>query len=167
MPEPLRPDTEPDPFAPAALGPVTLRNRVIKAATYSSHKWAWVESAAPELSLIRTSVGRHREVAYLQRDDTELVALAVRHALDIGAGHSFVVFLREGFPVNVLNQVKSVPEVCRVYCATANPVQVLVAETEQGRGVLGVVDGETPLGVENDDDERDRRTLLREIGYKL
>ena len=100
-------------------------------------------------------------------NDPELVALAVRHALDIGAGHSFVVFLREGFPVNVLNQVKSVPEVCRVYCATANPVQVLVAETEQGRGVLGVVDGGTPLGVENDDDERDRRTLLREIGYKL
>ena len=100
-------------------------------------------------------------------NDPELVALAVRHALDIGAGHSFVVFLREGFPVNVLNQVKLVPEVCRVYCATANPVQVLVAETEQGRGVLGVVDGATPLGVENDDDERDRRTLLREIGYKL
>ena len=100
-------------------------------------------------------------------NDPELVALAVRHALDIGAGHSFVVFLREGFPVNVLNQVKSVPEVCRVFCATANPVQVLVAETEQGRGVLGVVDGETPVGVENDDDERDRRTLLREIGYKL
>ena len=100
-------------------------------------------------------------------NDPELVALAVRHALDIGAGHSFVVFLREGFPVNVLNQVKSVPEVCRVYCATANPVQVLVAETEQGRGILGVVDGATPLGVESDDDERDRRTLLRDIGYKL
>jgi adenosine/AMP kinase len=95
------------------------------------------------------------------------VALAVRHALAIGAGHSFVVFLREGFPVNVLNQVKSVPEVCRVYCATANPVQVLVAETEQGRGVLGVIDGEAPLGVETDEDERDRRALLRTIGYKL
>ena len=100
-------------------------------------------------------------------NDPELVALAVRHALDIGAGHSFVVFLREGFPVNVLNQVKSVPEVCRVYCATANPVQVLVAETEQGRGVLGVIDGGTPLGVEDDDDERNRKKLLRDIGYKL
>ena len=100
-------------------------------------------------------------------NDPTLVELAVRHALTIGAGHSFVVFLREGFPVNVLNQIKAVPEVCHVYCATANPVQVLVAETEQGRGVLGVIDGGTPLGVEGDDDERDRRSLLRAIGYKL
>ena len=100
-------------------------------------------------------------------NDPELVALAVRHALDIGAGHSFVVLLREGFPVNVLNQVKSVPEVCRVFCATANSTQVLVAETEQGRGIVGVVDGEPPLGVETDDDERDRKELLRRFGYKL
>lgn len=100
-------------------------------------------------------------------NDAELVDLAVRAALAVGAGHSFVVFLREGFPVNVLNQVKAVPEVCRVYCATANPVQVLVAETPQGRGVLGVVDGETPLGVETEADERARRQLLRDIGYKL
>ena len=100
-------------------------------------------------------------------NDASLVDLAVRHALAIGAGHSFIVFLREGFPVNVLNQVKAVPEVCRIYCATANPVQVLVAETDQGRGVLGVIDGAAPLGVETDDDERDRRVLLREIGYKF
>jgi adenosine/AMP kinase len=100
-------------------------------------------------------------------NDPDLVALAVRHATSIGAGHSFVVVLRDGFPVNVLNQVKAVPEVCRVFCATANPVQVLVAETGQGRGVLGVVDGWSPLGVETDDDERDRRRLLRDIGYKL
>ena len=100
-------------------------------------------------------------------NDPDLVDLAVRHALAVGAGHSFVVVLREGFPVNVLNQIKTVPEVCRVYCATANPVQVLVAQTQQGRGVLGVVDGGSPLGVENDDDARDRRALLREIGYKL
>lgn len=100
-------------------------------------------------------------------NDPALVALAVRHALAIGAGHSFVVFLREGFPVNVLNQVKAVPEVCSIYCATANPVQVLIAETQQGRGVLGVIDGGAPLGVENDDDEKDRRTLLRDIGYKF
>ena len=100
-------------------------------------------------------------------NDASLVDLAVRHALAIGAGHSFIVFLREGFPVNVLNQVKAVPEVCRVYCATANPVQVLVAETDQGRGVLGVIDGAAPLGVETDDDERDRRALLRDIGYKF
>jgi adenosine/AMP kinase len=100
-------------------------------------------------------------------NDPELVDLAVRHALAIGAGHSFVVLLREGFPVNVLNQVKAVPEVCRVYCATANEVQVILAETDQGRGVLGVVDGGSPSGVETADDERDRRQLLRDIGYKL
>ena len=100
-------------------------------------------------------------------NDTTLVDLAVQHALAVGAGHSFVVFLREGFPVNVLNQLKAVPEVCHVYCATANPVQVLVARTDQGRGIVGVVDGEPPLGVENEDDERSRKTLLRDIGYKL
>lgn len=100
-------------------------------------------------------------------NDPELVELAVAHALAVGAGHSFVVLLREGFPVNVLNQVKSVPEVCHVFCATANPVQVLLAETDQGRGVLGVVDGGSPVGVETDDDERERRQLLRDIGYKL
>ena len=100
-------------------------------------------------------------------NDPALVDLAVRHALAVGAGHSFIVFLREGFPVNVLNQVKAVPEVCGIYCATANPVQVLVAETEQGRGVLGVVDGAAPLGVEDEGNEADRRALLRDIGYKL
>jgi len=100
-------------------------------------------------------------------NDPDLVTLAADYALAIGAGHSFVVFLREGFPVNVLNQVKAVPEVCQIYCATANPLQVLLAETDQGRAVLGVVDGGAPLGIENGDDERDRRKLLRDIGYKL
>ena len=100
-------------------------------------------------------------------NDDELIALAVRNALAIGAGHCFVVFLREGFPVNVLNQVKLVPEVCRIYCATANAVDVIVAETELGRGVLGVVDGEPPVGEESDDDVADRRELLRRVGYKL
>jgi adenosine/AMP kinase len=100
-------------------------------------------------------------------NDPELVEQAVGHALAVAAGHSFVVLLREGFPVNVLNQVKAVPEVCQVFCATANPVQVLVAETDLGRGVLGVVDGGAPLGVESEQDDRDRRALLRTIGYKL
>jgi len=100
-------------------------------------------------------------------NDTTLVGLAVQHALAVGAGHSFVVFLREGFPMNVLNQIKAVPEVCAIYCATANPVQVLVARTDQGRGIIGVIDGEPPSGVENEDDERARMTLLRDIGYKL
>ena len=100
-------------------------------------------------------------------NDDELIELATRNALAIGAGHAFVVFLREGFPVNVLNQVKQVPEVCSVYCATANPVEVLVAQTERGRGILGVVDGEPPLGVETEADVTARRELLRRIGYKL
>jgi len=99
-------------------------------------------------------------------NDPELVELAVRNALAIGAGHSFVVFLREGYPVNVLNQLKQVPEVCRIFCATANPVEVIVVETEGGRGVLGVVDGGAPLGVETDADVAARRELLRAIGYK-
>ncbi len=100
-------------------------------------------------------------------NDEELIELASRNALQIGAGHSFIVFLREGFPVNVLNHVKLVPEVCRIYCATANPVQVIVAETSEGRGILGVVDGGAPLGVETETEVAARKQLLRQIGYKL
>ncbi len=100
-------------------------------------------------------------------NDPGLVDQAVQHAVALGAGHSFVVLLREGFPVNVLNQVKAVPEVCQIFCASANPVQVLVARTAQGRGILGVVDGHSPVGVEDDEDERARKALLRDIGYKL
>jgi uncharacterized protein len=100
-------------------------------------------------------------------NDPELVELATQNALAIGAGHCFIVFLREGFPVNVLNQIKQVPEVCRIYCATANPLEVIVAETDQGRSIVGVVDGEPPLGVETDADVAERHDLLRRIGYKL
>jgi uncharacterized protein len=100
-------------------------------------------------------------------NDDELVELAVRNALAIGAGHSFIVFLREGFPVNVLNQVKDVPEVCGIYCATANPVDVVIADTPRGRAILGVVDGSSPLAVETEQDVVARRDLLRSIGYKL
>ena len=100
-------------------------------------------------------------------NDPELVSLAVANATAIGAGHCFVVLLREGFPVNVLNAVKSVPEVCGVFCATANPVQVLVASTSAGRGVVGVVDGAPPLGEETEADVAARKSLLRAIGYKL
>jgi len=100
--------------------------------------------------------------------DPELVRLAEQNALALGAGHSFILFLGEGwFPVNVLNTIKIVPEVCRIFCATANPTQVLVAETEQGRGVLGVVDGSLPKGVEDDDGIAWRKGFLRAIGYKL
>jgi uncharacterized protein len=100
-------------------------------------------------------------------NDAELESLAVRNAQAVGAGHSFIVFLREGFPVNVLNAVKMVPEVCRIFCATANPVQVVVAEEGDGRAILGVVDGASPLGVETDDDIAERKELLRRFGYKL
>jgi adenosine/AMP kinase len=100
-------------------------------------------------------------------NDDELVGLAAANALAIGAGHSFVVLLREGFPVNVLNSVKLVPEVCTVICATANPVAVLVAVTDGGRGIVGVVDGSPPVGVETDTDVVNRHRLLRAIGYKL
>ena len=115
----------------------------------------------------RTGEASMKRLVRRSGNDDELVELAVRYALAIGAGHSFIVFLREGFPVNVLNAVKQVPEVCRIFCATANPVEVIVAETEQGRGILGVVDGESPLGVEDDGDAAERRQLLRTIGYKL
>jgi adenosine/AMP kinase len=100
-------------------------------------------------------------------NDDDLVDLATRNALAIAAGHVFVVFVREGFPVNVLNQVKHVPEVCTIYCATANPVAMVVAAADSGRGVIGVIDGAPPLGVESDDDVAARKALLRTIGYKL
>lgn len=100
-------------------------------------------------------------------NDEELVDLAVNAAVAVAAGHVFVIMLRDGFPVNVLNQVKAVPEVCTVYCATANPVQILVAVTEAGRGVTGVIDGEPPVGVETERDIAERKELLRAIGYKL
>jgi len=100
-------------------------------------------------------------------NDPELEDLAVRNVVSLGAGHCFVVFVREGYPVNVLNQLKLVPEVCNIYCATANRVEVVLAQTDLGRGVLGVIDGSGPLGVESDEDVTDRKSLLRAIGYKL
>jgi uncharacterized protein len=100
-------------------------------------------------------------------NDEDLVRLATENAQKIGAGHSFIVFLRDAFPLNVLNAVKQVPEVCHIFCATANPVSVVLAATETGRGILGVVDGSSPLGVESDQDVAERKSLLRAIGYKL
>ena len=100
-------------------------------------------------------------------NDPELADLAARNAEAVGAGHAFLVFLEDGYPVNVLNAVKQVPEVCGIYCATANPVEVLVAETALGRGIVGVVDGLPPSGIETDADVADRKQLLRTIGYKL
>ena len=100
-------------------------------------------------------------------NDAELTGLAVAAATAIAAGHAFVVMLRNGFPVNVLNQIKAVPEVCTIFCATANPVEILIAVTDRGRGVVGVVDGQPPVGTETDQDEASRKQLLRDIGYKL
>ncbi|MFI5776868.1 adenosine-specific kinase [Nocardia sp. NPDC051570] len=100
-------------------------------------------------------------------NDTDLTELATKNATAVGAGHSFIVFLREGYPVNVLDAIRRVPEVCGIFCATANPVEVLIAETALGRGIVGVIDGQPPLGVEGPQDQADRRQLLRTIGYKL
>lgn len=100
-------------------------------------------------------------------NDEALVELATANALTIAAGHSFVVFLREGYPVNVLNQLQQVPEVCGIFCATANPVEIVVAESSMGRGIVGVIDGRPPAGVESEADVAERRQLLRTIGYKL
>ncbi len=100
-------------------------------------------------------------------NDETLRRLAVRNAKALSTGHAFIVLMEGGFPINVLNNIKMVPEVCNIYCATANRVQVLVAGTPEGRGILGVIDGNPPSGVEQDGDARDRHTLLRKIGYKL
>ena len=104
----------------------------------------------------------------IRRDgnDPALVECAARIVQDVACGHFFAAAIKDGFPVNVLNAVKDCREVCRVFCATANPLQVLVAETEKGRGVVGVVDGEPPLGVETEKDVEDRKSFLRRIGYK-
>jgi len=100
--------------------------------------------------------------------DPVMIDLAQRNASAIGAGHTFILFLGEGYyPINVLNAIKMVPEVCRIFCASANPTQVVVAETDQGRGILGVIDGSSPQGIEDDDGIAWRKGFLRMIGYKL
>ncbi len=102
----------------------------------------------------------------VEGNDEGLKALAARNAAAAGAGHTFVIALKDGYPINILGRIKEVPEVCSIFCATANPVQVIVAETEQGRGILGVVDGSSPKGLEDEAGARWRHDLLRKIGYK-
>jgi hypothetical protein len=102
----------------------------------------------------------------VEGNDDFLKASAVRNATAVGAGHIFVIVMREGYPINVLDRIKAVPEVCSIFCATANPVQVIVAASEQGRGVLGVIDGQSPTGVETRDEVVKRQEFLRKIGYK-
>ncbi len=100
-------------------------------------------------------------------NDKSLIALAQKNAMALAAGHTFIIMMESGFPVNILAAVRNVSEVCRIYCATANPTEVIVAETDQGRGILGVVDGVSPKGIETELDISHRKELLRKIGYKL
>ncbi len=99
-------------------------------------------------------------------NDNEMIQKAIDAAFHVGCGHTFFIYMKNGYPINVMRRVKEVEEVCRIFCATANALEVIIAETNQGRGVLGVVDGEMPLGVENEDDKEKRRQFLRTIGYK-
>jgi len=100
-------------------------------------------------------------------NDEELIELAKKNAYNIGAGHSFIVFIKDAYPINILRAIKDVQEVCNIYCATANPVEVILAKTEQGKGILGVIDGGSPLGIEGEKEIEERKALLRKIGYKL
>lgn len=100
-------------------------------------------------------------------NDNALIELAKKNALALSCGHSFILFMEAGFPVNILNVIKNVPEVCHIYCATANPVEVIVAETPQGRGILGVIDGMKSKGIETEADIKARKEMLRKFGYKL
>ena len=99
--------------------------------------------------------------------DEEMIELAVKNAKKISAGHSLFIFLKNAFPINVLNKIKNLSEVVNIFCATSNPIEVIVAETKQGRGILGVIDGESAAGVENEKEEKERKEFLRKIGYKL
>lgn len=100
-------------------------------------------------------------------NDGALIELAKKNALNLACGHCFILFMENGFPVNILNTIKSIPEVCHIYCATANPVEVIIAETERGRGILGVIDGLKSKGIESDADIKFRKEFLRKIGYKI
>lgn len=115
---------------------------------------AFTEASGP--CLIRT-----------EGNEADLVAICVKNLEEIGAGHVFCILLKNAFPINVLNQIKNCAEVCRIFCATANPVEVVVATTQAGAGVLGVIDGFSPKGVEKPEDKADRKEFLRKIGYKL
>ncbi len=100
--------------------------------------------------------------------DSDMIDLAQKNAMSISAGHSFILFLGDGFfPINVLNALKMIPEVCHIFCATANPSEVIVVETDQGRGIMGVIDGQKPLGIEGEEDITWRKDFLRQIGYKF
>lgn len=131
-----------------------LHEAIVTTAPHLRFGLAFCESSGP--CLVRRS-----------GNDDALVDLATRNAVAVGAGHSFFVFMENGFPISVLNAIKNVPEVCRIYCATANRAEVVVASSGEGRAILGVVDGASPKGVEGPDDVAARVRFLRTIGYKL
>lgn len=131
-----------------------LHEALVSAVPHIAFGLAFCESSGP--CLVRWS-----------GTDRDLTDLAIANAKAVGAGHSFLILLRHCYPINVLAAVRGVPEVCGIYCATANPVEVILAETAQGRGILGVVDGSPPKGVEQEADIAERKNLLRMIGYKL
>ena len=131
-----------------------LHEAMVNAVPNATFGIAFCESSGP--CLIRS-----------EGNDSDLKQLASKTALQLSAGHSFIIFMRNAYPINVLDKVKSVPEVCNIYLATANPFQVILAETEQGRGILGVVDGFASKGIETEKDVRERKDFLRKIGYKL
>ena len=124
-------------------------------------------SAAPSLKFgLAFCEASQKRLVRTDGNDNELIELAQKAAFDVGCGHTFFVYLRDGFPINVLGRIRNLDEVCRIFCATANQLQIVVAETDLGRGVLGVIDGQTPLGIEGDEDRKERIDFLRQIGYK-
>lgn len=131
-----------------------IHEAIVNTAPHLKFGLAFCESSGPAL------------VRYSGNDDN-LIELAKKNALNLSAGHSFIIFMENGFPINILNAIKNVPEVCRIFCATANPVEVIIAETETGRGILGVIDGDKTKGVESEEDIRKRKEFLRKIGYKF
>jgi uncharacterized protein len=131
-----------------------LYEAIVQTAPGMKFGFAFCESSGPAL------------VRYAGNDDA-MVELAKRNAIALATGHAFIIFITGGFPINILNTVKYVPEVCRIFCATANPVEVILAETEQGRGILGVIDGVRSQGVETEAEIKVRKELLRKIGYKF
>ncbi len=131
-----------------------IHEAVVTTAPQLKFGLAFCESSGP--SLVRYSGNEER-----------LIELARKNALAIAAGHSFIIFMENGFPINILNAIKNVQEVCGIFCATANPVEVIVAETDTGRGILGVIDGLKTRGIEGEEDIEFRKQFLRKIGYKL
>ncbi|ADB87354.1 adenosine-specific kinase [Saccharolobus islandicus] len=126
-----------------------------------------LSSSSPNLKFgIAFNEASSKRLVRYDGNDQELIKLAIENVKKIGAGHVFVIYLKNGYPINVLNRIKNVEEVVRIFAATANPLQVIVAETDQGRGIIGVVDGYTPLGVESEADIQERKEFLRKIGYK-